>query len=221
MKRLVRIFPAIVFAFLVVLESSSAAFASTFHGIETTGTCPIPADFQFTSSTVCSEHLYFEQVSARDDGWFAVYYRYSEDTGFRTAYIDIFDADGTFVRELSFQTKQDFAMELTDEGLLLYFYSFVISYDWDTEQLSGYTIPESSAIDNGVFSDLKQSKFESGGWTYRCRRKLYGYTQLTRENAAGKQELLSLPGNGMNVWNLFILPVILGFVALFIKKRCR
>ena len=120
------------FAFLITIIASCLAeahptcSATEIGGIQTTGTCVVPEGFSIQSSEMCTEHDFFYQAAARDDGWYSIYYRNTDmrmEEGVNLVYIDIFNSDCEFQQELSFVTPHDFTMELTDCSVNLYFYN--------------------------------------------------------------------------------------------------
>ena len=211
---------------ILLYSQFPSANAASLDELPITGIYESLQGFDFQVRDTCSGHPFFMQVSARDDGWFAVYYRYADNPSASaedpsTAYIDVFNAEGVFQYELSFRTERDLAMELTETGVNLYFYNYVIIYDCATGGIKGYRFPDGYAMENGIYTKLRQSKFKAGEWNYHCVKAMHGYTKLIRENADEKQELLSLPGSGVTLWNTVVPAIVLGISIIFIKNKRR
>lgn len=183
----------------------------------------IPEDFMFSVSNSCSQHDYFDQVSADEDGTFAVLSRYTNikekpDLVFRLCYVDVYSPSGEFMLELSFFTEQDLAVELNDSLVNLYFYDRTISYDIATKALSGRFIEPGASIEDGTFSRLRKTSFSVGQWEYRCKKGFHGYTQLSRTDGITSEVLISSPGSGFTLWNTLLPAVILG-AGLLVMNR--
>lgn len=160
----------------------------------------IPEDFDFTVQDTCSEHDFFFHVSVRDDGWFAVFYRtavqtVTENEMLSRVYIDIFNADGEFLQEISFESSDDITLELTADSLDMYFYDYMLSYSLSTREVQGFRIPDNYAVESGLSSEFQRKTFEVDGWKYECGRTLIGYTTIKRTKGNTEELLLSLSGN--------------------------
>ena len=181
----------------------------------------LPDDLNFSVSDTRLDHIYFEQVTAREDGSFAVYSCYHDPKNyvkgtFERKYIDIYDTDGNFLQELFFTTSQPIAAELTDETLNIYTYISVLVYDLETQELHHYSIPEGAMMDS-LYFELREEDFVSGEWTYHCEKDFDGYTKLVRNNGEQEQVLVEMPGTGNNFWNLIFPGIALGFLLLALK----
>lgn len=214
---------------MILLGIPVETFAIKFGGIETIGPCEIPDNFDFQASDICTGHDNFLQASVTKSGRFALYTKYTDikenpDLVYKLAFVDIYNEEGVFQQELSFNTEQDLAIELTEETLNIYFYDSVFSYDFSSKVLSGYSIPPEAAINNGLYASLRKSEFDCGGWHYTCKKALHGYTSFFRENQQQREVLVSFSGTGITLWNTAIPALsigIAGFVVCFIISRKR
>ena len=183
----------------------------------------------FSDLDVCSEHLFFEQFAVNQKQWFAVYYRYSKTDSasggtFERAYIDIYDDQGVLRKEISFNTTQDLAIELTENAVLIYLQTHVIEYTWEGNAICGYQIADYDSVRQDIFNELRKTTRSVGEWTYTSKKELQGYTKLTRENGEVTQTILELPGSRFNVWNTVLPGVLCGIVtlaAVIVKRACR
>lgn len=218
------------FVYLFVCVYGGDVKAKDFGQVSTNGIYEIPDSFRIAVHDRCSGHDFFQQVSARSDGSFLVLYRQANrpvsGTIFGTAYIDVYDEDGIFLYELTFDTPNDCAVEYIQDGIVLYFYDHIIVYDPKTDVCEGYSTTAEAALQSGVYKKLRDKKFTCGQWQYTCTETFFNRTGLIRTNGTVTQELLSLPGTGLTVWNtvfaaiLFvIIHVFLGTLLLYCIKR--
>ena len=182
----------------------------------------------FSDTDDCTGHVYFEQFSVNQNQWVAVYYRYSEaneeDAGaFSRVYIDVYNAEGSLEKEISFDTSQEIAIELTENAVLIYFHTHVMAYTWEDNAICGYQITDYDSVRQDIFNELRKTTRSVGEWTYTSKKELQGYTKLTRENGEITQTILELPGSRFNVWNTVLPGVLCGIVMLaaVIVKRAR
>lgn len=198
-------------------------FALEFGNIPVLEEIDLPDDLNFSVSDTRLDHIYFEQVTAREDGSFAVYSCYHDPKNyvkgtFERKYIDIYDADGNFLQELFFTTSQPITAELTDETLNIYTYISVLVYDLETQELHNYATPEGAVAESGLMTALRAEEFVSGEWTYHCEEDFDGYTKLVRSNGEEEQVLVEMPGTGNSFWNLVFPGIALGFLLLVLKR---
>ena len=180
-----------------------------------------------TVSDICTGHEYFYQISATEQGSFIVVSRYTDikedrDLVYKQHYMDVYSPEGVFLAELSFCTEQDFAAELTNDAVILYFYDYIIVYDYFTGKLHSYPTSPGESIENGTYERLKKTDFELGGWRYHCKKGFHGYSQLTRTNGSMTQTI-SFDGNQLLLRNT-ILPGVLSAgvilaIFVFIKRK--
>lgn len=175
----------------------------------------------FCDTDNCSGHVYFEQFSVNRNQWFAVYYRYTEAgkesrSAFGRAYIDIYNAEGVFQKEISFDTTQEIAIEMTDSELLVYFQSHVMAYTWKDNMICGYQIADYESVRADIFDNLRKAELTVGEWTYTSKAALHGYTELTRENGNTMQTLVALSGTGFTIWNTMFPGLLIGVATITI-----
>lgn len=174
----------------------------------------------FTVSDTCSGHSSFNQVSVREDGWFATY---TQMTGngteptegmFSQVYIDIFDCDGKLQKEITFTYSGNMAIELLPDTIDIYLKEVLLSYNWGADELRAWKIPVNALTNSGLYLTMHKDRFQQGEWTYRCHRTTYGYARLTRENETRRETLLSYSGNGTRLGNQFVSPVVTAGIAV-------
>lgn len=181
----------------------------------------LPEDLNFTVNNICSGHAYFMQATADKTGRFAVYtrlYSPSED-GFRKVFIDIYDVDGSFLQELTFETPLDVAVEIAEEVVNIYFYKSILVYDFETQDVHHYAIPDGVAVDGGIYQKLRSKEFVIGNWKYICTKAFDGYTKLTRSDGNHVQVLVEMPGTGNSFGNLFLPSIVVGIIGIAIISR--
>lgn len=224
MKRIVNGIVSCAILLLIFTGIPFDGYAEEMNGIEITGIYEIPDRFKIEEKDSCSGHDFFYQVSAREDGSFAVCCRQanhaSADSGtLSTVYIDLYGPNGEFQKELIFYSPDDFAMDLSGMSLDLYYYNHIISYHLGDGELSGYQTADQAAIDSGIDKELRATDFVCGGWRYKCKRAFHGYTELIRENQDEKQILISLPGSGYSVSNTVLPAIIIGVGLLVVRAK--
>lgn len=188
-------------------------------------------EVEFTVSDTCSGHSCFDQVSLREDGWFATYTQMTGDGTqaqegmFSRVYIDIFDSKGNIQKEIRFKYSGNVAIELLTKTVDIYLSHILLSYNWETDELEAWTIPEQSLTSSGLYFKLHADRFQQGEWIYRCHRTTHGYSELTRENGETKETLLSYSGNGVALKGEYLSPMVTGicvaalmFLAGFLWK---
>lgn len=194
-----RFFSWILIILLTVALLPANAAAQTEPSSGNVPTLQILEKMELRFYDSCSGHDYFYHVAVREDGWFAVLYRtainkVNDDEYLSRIYVDIFNAQGEFQKEISFKSEYNIALELGDT-LRIYDADFVISYDWISGSLEIERTPRDYARSSGIYEDFIQKKFDLGGWSYRCERTLMGYCTIVRTNGEQKETLLSLSGN--------------------------
>lgn len=176
-------------------------------------------DVNFTVSDTCTGHSCFNQVSVREDGWFATYTQMEQEESqptsgmFSQVYIDIFDAEAQLQKEISFEYSYNVAIELMANTVDIYLDGVLISYDWETDELTAWRIPADALTTSGLYLKLHQPQFQVGEWSYRCERTYYGYATLTRENRNITEILLAYPGNGVEFGHTSVTPIVIGGCA--------
>lgn len=182
----------------------------------------LPDDLNFTVNNVCSEHLYFNQAAANEIGEFVVFSRYNKpedlsDVTFSRAYIDIYGSDGIFLKELSFATPFDFAVEIDESTIKAWFYSTVLIYDFESEEVSYYQIPEGSAMNGGLYKQLRRDVFVVGNWTYSYKDGFGGHIELSRSDGTQTQVLIESPKTDTFVTKVAIPGIFAGVVIIAIS----
>lgn len=199
--------------------------AKEYHGLQgTVGN--LPADFHVVDSDQCSGHENFLQVSAREDGAFAILtcntnWNETPELVFKRYYVDIYDPSGNFIQELAFTCGFDTAIEYTEKELIIYFYYNVLTYDLEAKTFQYYALSDGDFSSGRLFSSLRASTFECGDWKYQCKKAFFGYTALTRTNGSQKQILVSYTGTPITVTNTIIRPVIVILFILSVRMLYR
>lgn len=221
-----RLFLSFIAIMLVFLSCPLQVSATETGDIPILKEINLPEDISFSVNNTCSEHLYFMQATAREDGWFAVSSLHIDSNtpskdNFHKVYIDIYDACGRFQQELEFNTPLSFTIEITEETLNIYFYTSMLVYDFETESLSNYSIPGGSVMDYGLYETLHKDEFTCGQWQYKCVKSFNGYEKLIRSNEDKEQVLVSMPGYTSTFLNTFIPGSFIAilFIALVIIVR--
>ena len=221
---LIRKIMVLVMTALLYLLMPVSVLASVDDTILFSKEIKLPDDMNFTTKDTCSGHAYFMQATANEKGEFAVYSLHIEqnninNTDFSKVYIDLYDSDGNFYRELSFNTSQDKAIELTSEAVYVYFFDFVLVYEISSQELHCYATPAGEAANNGLYTRLRRKNFSCGEWEYSCKKGIGGYTKLIRRDGNNTQILVDMPGTMSYLW--YSVPAIIIAVAwcLFAYKQ--
>lgn len=210
---------------LLFLLSSLMISASASEAVKWENEISLPDDFGFQERNSCSGHTYFHQAAACENGMFltcAHHIDSDEPTKltFKRQYIDLYNRDGSFCKEFSFCTTQDYAAELTSTHIILYFYSYLITIDLSSGELCCYDQPDVHVADNKAIEYLRQDKFTSGQWQYVCKRSLTGYTELIRTSGEETQNLVSYGETEITILDIIIPLLFLGGI-LFVALKCR
>ena len=182
---------------------------------------PIPDELDFRIEEHCSGHPYFLQATARPDGAFAVCSHYhdvhhhSEDT-FKKKFIDIYDPSGKFLEEISFYTTSEFNIDLKDDSLNMYFYSYALVYDFDTKEIHRYEIQPGVMINSKLQEEQRTGEFHSGEWTYHSNTCFEGFISLSRSNGIEEQILVKMEGVSTIFRSDFLLSITLGIVVCIV-----
>ena len=211
----------ILFSIILLALFSFSVFAETEIIIPLGNEIAMPSDFDFKINDSCSGHLYFLQSAAQSDGKFILYSHHydpenvSDDT-FKRVYIDVYDKDGTLIKELSFYTTLSLPAEIKNDCVNFYFYSWVLVYNLVTQEAHYYEIEPDAVQKTGLSKDLNQAQFTAGQWQYECRPGMDGYTALTRTNGNYSQDLVNMSGTGRLFWSHFVTAILLGSVLWII-----
>lgn len=211
----------LIIIFLLVSMLRLDVFAQGNTTMTTNGEYDIVENLQILEKETCSKHNFFYQVAAQEDGCFAVLSRQANNTNLSVgtmsvAYIDLFNSNGVFQKELVFSTPLDFVIEYESDILNLYFYDHYVSYNIPTGSITRYTSSDNLLSEKKA--SLTYTSFTSGAWQYHCKRSFHGFTKLTRTNYIEEQVLLDLPGSGFNIWNTVFLAIPLAILAIVWKK---
>lgn len=215
---------------IIVLMNSVSAYGAASESVPLLEEIDLPADLNFTVNGDCSGHAYFMQASASENGSFVVYSRHVDPENYTSvdygkAYIDIYDPNGFFLQELSFDTPLDLAVMLTENTVNIYFYSTALVYDLTTQEIRHYAIPNGAAADGDLYSRLRSKRFVSGVWEYCCEKGYGGYVELHRQAGNQVQVLVEMPGTVSFAKNVTLPGAIIGvatvvvFLTLRFKKR--
>lgn len=222
-------YKTIVFLFFVLsmlLGCLINVSALEFGGISVLKKIDVPENLNFAVRDTCAKYDHFMQVTAREDGCFAVYAR-QVDTGdryivdFEKVYIDIYNEDGYFCQELYFTTPHDLAVELTQTTVNIYFYNSVLVYDLETQELHNYAIPDGSAVNGDLYKNLRKKEFVSGDWKYSCKKTFGEYTKLVRSNENDIQIPVQLDGTDHNFWSAIIPGIGIASVGVLFREWLR
>lgn len=229
------LFKCFVVFLLICLLFPSTIYSSGIDPIPTMEELTLPQDLGFTENNQCTGHAFFMQAAANDQGEFIVYSRHVNaedytDVDYSKVYIDIYNSDGSFFRELSFMTPYDIVVELQTDQVRIYFWDAVLIYEIQTHQLAYYSLPSNYGWDSGLFSKLRSKTFTAGNWKYSCRKGIGSgtyYRMLSRSNDEDTQELIMMPGAMNQVTHVLLPGGILGLIIFsiavirFSKKRRR
>lgn len=209
---------------VILMLLAPQANAAALEGLD----AALPADLEPQVLDVCADHQVFEQVSLREDGWFAVLSKYTNPSGnredlFVLNYVDLYDEQGVFQKELCFRTAQTVKIELTRETLDVYFYDFVLRYRLDSHEIQADAITPGAIWNEERLRQLPQDEFSIGAWTYRCKKVSQGYTEFYRTNGRERQTLVSYEGTGFSASNNMLISALGGLAAaglvVFLHKR--
>ena len=187
----------------------------------------IPSDFSFSVQDRCSGHSYFHHAVAQDDGTVAVFSHHIDPKGkdpktFEGQYVDIYNSDGVLEKELSFRTTQAYASALENDKLYLYFYSYVIAIDLETDALHCYDIADMYVADRNDVTYQQSKTFMAGEWEYECVQALSGYKKLVRTNDTTRQVVVDITNNALSV-GAYIVPalcaVLIVALGLLVRKH--
>ncbi len=196
--------------------------SGTIKNVEILSEDSLPEELNFKVKNECTHHSFFEYATAQDDGAFATYTSgvVVNDVRVDTTkkFVDIYDVNGEFVNEISFETSSDVAIELTKTTLNMYMYSSVICYNLKTGNVNYYITPDYEAYNSGFARSLQKNKFTVGEWTYVCKGgNLLGHTQLIRTNGNSTQTLIEMEGTqNPNIVHALIGAVIIASVPMFV-----
>lgn len=233
MSRIIR-FILISILILTVLFSGLGVSADTAETFPKITEYDIAEKYNISIRDTCAGHTYFTYATFSEEGWFTIFCNTSEKEAEGTdpsayLYIDIYNEEGVFQKEISFECRNSFACELTGQVLQMYFYNDMIRYDLQTGEIQGYHIPENYAEKKGSVFEIKKIAFEMDGWQYKCSRGLLGYTSIMRTKGNQTETLLKLsanvPGSNLPFWAFMIRSGVgalaAGFLIKYLWKKLR
>lgn len=214
-----------IFLVSTFLISTNCLCAVEFDGVDIISETKLPEDLNLKVNKDCTEHSFFKQATAWSDGSFAICTSGITTDGVtrntNCKFIDIYNTDGEFVKELTFETTSDIAIERTEKTLNIYLYSGIICYNLESNEFSYYTTPDYQAYNSGYVENLRKDKFTVGEWTYSYEKNFDGYVKLIRSNGNDKQILYEIKdGSDMVPMGSIVFSVVLfGLGCCFMYKR--
>lgn len=219
-----KLFICSILCFWVLSFSLIQGTAIFICDIETTGSVEFPADLDFHISKSPTEHEFFFEAVANDEGWFAVMAKSTDtkktDEVFHKTYVDLYNPEGILQRELVFNTSTTTRLWMSDKELFVFFYDFVLCNSLATGETKALSIPPGSVHESDVIGGIWKSEFQAGDWKYTSKPGFLGYKELSRSNGMQEQVLISLPGSRHTLWNT-VLPTLMAFLAAALLWRLK
>lgn len=211
---------------MVVAICTSIAFAEDNISLPIIREREFPKGFSLSIHATPTDHMFFEQAVAQDDGTFAICARFTDTAheSFSQVYIDVFEPSGTFWKEIRFSTQFEVTIALQDNALNLLFYDYMITLDLVTDEAKCFEIAPNSLRESGLYGFLHQDQFTCGQWEYRCKKSVWGYSELVRNNGEHDQTLVSYPGMEAAIVkavlsvSLLFLPILILVAVIY---RCK
>ena len=217
----------VLILFTSVFFLSTIASAENYHGIPVENTRVLPKDSFTEVHDSCSGHPKILYANAREDGWFiTTSFITTEETNNIegiTFGIDIYDANGDFYKELVFSTSQSILTEITNEGVNVYFYDHVITYDIQSGVFVCNDFPGGFLYESDWVNDLNKRKFSAGEWDYSFSPIVpWGNpTTLIRSNGQERQVLVSFSSPFRDICSIVapIIAVVLCIGIIAFRRR--
>lgn len=221
----------LVATLLLVLALTMPANAAEYKSLELGDEISLPNNIGYEIHDTCCGHDWFEQYHAREDGWFIVLSivankNIATEQVFDRVYIDIYDAEGVFQKELSLNnTDANIAARLTSEAVEIYTTRYYLSYNMVTEELTCHYTPDDYVRTSNLYEQLRQTQQQVGDWQYQSSGFPRMYSTLTRENDGYKQTILKMKGSNLQFPN--VIPYIASsaaaivIVGYFVKRKRR
>lgn len=216
------------FATIFALSIPTAANGST--SLKLGDEIPMPSNIDFVVHDTCWEHDWFGQFHAREDGWYIVVSRVanlngSKEQGFNRVYIDIYNAECVFQKELSLNNSDaNIVCLITETAVEIYLSNCYLSYDLETEAVNCHYAPDNYVQNSDLVDLLWESKQQIGEWTYKSKGSPQMRHALIREKDGQVQTILKCKGSSLSFPN--IIPyifssaiTILAFLWI-VKKKC-
>ena len=224
----------IIVVILITLFHGMNVSAETASSFAVITEYDVAEKYNISIHDACAGHTSFTYVTFNEEGWFAIFCSASEKESAGTdpaasLYIDIYNEEGVFQKEISFEYRSGFACELTGQVLQMYFYNDMICCDLQTGAIQGYHISENYAEQKGSVFEIRKITFEMDGWQYKCGRSLLGYTSIIRTKGNQTETLLKLsgnvPGSNLSFWAFMIRSGVgalaAGFLIKYLWKKLR
>ena len=222
-----RRFLIVILSLFTLFFLNTIASAENYHGIPVENPRVLPKDSFAEVHDSCSGHAKILYANAREDGWFiTTSFITSEESDIRegiTFGIDIFDANGDFYKELVFSTSQSILTEITSEGVNVYFYDHVITYDIQSGVFVCNDFPGGFLYESDWVNDLTKRKFSAGEWDYSFSPIVpWGNpTTLIRSNGQERQVLVSFSNPFQDICSVAspIMAVVLCIAIVAFRRR--
>ena len=216
----------LVFVVSVFLLNTIAS-AENYHGIPIENTRILPEGSFAEVSDSCSGHPKILYANAREDGWFiTTSFITTEKADNRegiTFGVDIYDANGNFCKELVFSTPQSILTEITSEGVNIYFYDHVITYDIRSGEFVCNDYPGGYLYESDWTNNLTKRKFSVGEWDYSFSPIVpWGNpSTLIRTNDQERQVLVSFSNPFQDIFSIAapIIAILLGISILVFRRK--
>lgn len=221
MKYVFRYMLAIALVVIVCIP----AYASECETLPGDESRSIFEDFDLHIQRECSGHTSFIHYLVREDGWFAVYYRTAENTNthervFSRAYVDVFNADGELLMEISFVSRDDITLNFSSNVIEIYLSECMLSVDLSTLEVAKSRVSRHYAKDNGLHAKFIDKTQTVDGWSYSCDGSSMNYTSLIKEKDNTREIILSSSGNDLGAERILqshlCVSTILGVILLTI-----
>lgn len=217
----------ILFALLSVLLLAAPAAADGYESWVLGTEVPMPGNVEFEVHDSCLEHDWFEHYHAREDGWYIVVYPVAnlngaDEEGFARAYIDIYNSEGVFQKELSLDgSDANMVARITETAVEIYLTNRYLSYDLETGEVTCHYTPANYVRTSGLYDELTKAKQQIGEWTYQSKGIPQMRDKLVREKNGTSETLLDLKGSDLS-FPMVLIPVgcsALVLIILFVVKK--
>lgn len=183
-------------------------------------TIPSKIDLQIHNS--CWEHDWFDQYHVRADGWFVVLSRVAnlngaDKQGFNRVYVDIYNAEGVFQKEISFNAVEgDIVAVIKETAVEIYMPNRYLSYNLQLGEVTCHYTPDNYLEDSGLAELVRPSERQVGEWTYKAKGFPNMRHILTREKDGQVETILKFKGSSMSFPNIVPYIVCSGVTILVI-----
>ncbi len=206
----------VISIFFIVWTTVSSVNAFDVNGVPVISETEVPRNLNLVINKNYAKHSYLKQISANQMGEYALFFRNDKAEGdvkpFNYVYIQLFNSKCDFVQEISFFSKEDLTIQLTDETLNIYFCKIILVYKFDNQTFSAYSTEDWAALDSGIISELRKSTFTIGEWTYKYKRGYMGYTGVSRSNDLEEQVLFKTDKETIDFYSVVLPGVSIGAV---------